>query len=72
MPVTQAVLLMPLMNEGTDVWRPVDVKPLDDETYQILGPMPEAEQWAFAPGSIVASAARRFNGEERAVAVSLG
>ncbi len=70
--MTQAVLLMPLMNEGTDVWRPVNVKPLDDGTCQILGPMPDGEHWTFAPGSIVASAARRFNGEERAVAVSLG
>lgn len=70
--MTSTVLLMPLLNEGTDVWRPVAVKSLDDGTYQILGPMPDDEQWTFAPGSIVASQRRTFgNDQEQPVAVPL-
>lgn len=69
--MTEAVLLMPLMNYGTDVWRPVSVKPIDDGTHQILGPMPDGEQWAFAPGSIVASHVSCLKDEEQAVAASL-
>ncbi len=69
--MTSAVLLMPLLNEGTDVWRPVDVKPLGDGTYRILGPMPEGEQWAYPVGSIVASRPQLFDGVEMSAAISL-
>jgi len=63
---------MPLLNEGIDVWRPVAAKALDGGTYRILGPMPDGEQWAFTPGSIVSSQLQTFgNGEEQPVAVSL-
>ncbi|WP_143747861.1 hypothetical protein [Mesorhizobium temperatum] len=68
--MTLTSLLMPLLNEGTDVWRPVAIKTLDDGTYQILGPMPDDEEWTFAPGSIVAAQLRTFSdGEEQLVAV---
>lgn len=50
---------------------PVALKTLDDGTYQILGPMPDDEEWTFAPGSIVAAQLRTFsNGEEQLVAVA--
>lgn len=68
--MTSTVLLMPLLNEGTDVWRPVSAELLDDGTYQILGPMPDDEEWTFAPGSIVAGQLRTFDdGQNRLVAV---
>jgi hypothetical protein len=70
--MTSTVLLMPLLNEGTHVWRPVAVKTLSDGTYQILGPMPDDEQWTFAPGSVVASQLRTFgDGEEQPIASPL-
>lgn len=61
----------PLFVIADEVWRPVAVKTLDDGTYQILGPMPDDEQWTFPPpGSIVASRLRTFGGgKEQAVAV---
>jgi hypothetical protein len=68
--MTLTALFMPLLNEGTDVWRPVAVKTLHDGTYQILGPMPDDEEWTFAPGSIVAAQPRTFSdGKEQLVAV---
>jgi hypothetical protein len=70
--MTSIVLLMPMLNDGTEVWRPVTVKTLDDGTYQILGPMPDDEQWNFAPGSIGTSQLRTFaKGEEQPVASPL-
>ena len=70
--MTSTALLMPLLNEGTHVWRPVSAELLDDGTYQILGTMPDDEEWTFAPGSIVAAQLRTFdNGEEQLVAVPL-
>jgi hypothetical protein len=68
--MTSTVLLMPMLNEGIDVWRPVTAEFLDDGTYQIIGPMPDEEEWTFAPGSIVAAQLRTFdNGQEQLVAV---
>jgi hypothetical protein len=70
--MTSTVLFMPLLNEGTEVWRPVAVEPLSNGTYKILGPIPEDEEWAFPPGSIVGSLLRTFNaGDELLVAVPL-
>ena len=46
-------IFMPLLDEGVDVWRPVDGVRLADSTSRILGPMPNQERWAFEPGTIV-------------------
>lgn len=46
-------VLMPLKDEGVDVWRPVDAEHLGDGMYRILGPVPEDEKWASEPGTIV-------------------
>jgi hypothetical protein len=68
--MTAATLLMPLLNEGTDVWRPVTAELLEDRTYRILGPMPDDEEWTFAPGSIVAAQLRNFDdGKKELVAM---
>ena len=70
--MTSTVLLMPLLNEGTDVWRPVAVEPMDGGRYKILGPMPDDEQWRFVPGSIVVSRLRTSgDGKRELVAAPL-
>ena len=48
-----ATMHMPLMNEGTDVWRPVEVTPLYGGVYRVEGIMPNDEEWAFPPGTVV-------------------
>ena len=50
---TMATIYMPLLNEGTDVWRPVEATPLTSDTYRVEGEMPDDEEWAFAPGRVV-------------------
>jgi hypothetical protein len=63
-------LFMPLLNEGTEVWRSVEAEPLGDGTFRILGPTPNSEEWAFGPGSIVSCEPQVLSdGEEHLVAV---
>ncbi|MFK8251684.1 hypothetical protein [Ancylobacter terrae] len=55
-------LLMPLLDDGTDVWRPVSDEALGDDLYRIVG-RPEAdERWAFPVGSLVRCRWRTFGG----------
>ena len=51
---------MPLLGEGTTVWRPVAAKWVRPDTFQVIGPMPDDEKWAFAPGSVVTVATQMF------------
>ena len=46
-------IYMPLLNEGTDVWRPVSAFWQDDGSYVITGTIPDDEEWMFQPGSRV-------------------
>ena len=62
------IIYMPLLNEGTDVWRPVSATPIAGGSFRVEGPVPEGETWAFAPGAIVRCAPRTFDGGERRVA----
>ena len=48
-----AIIYMPLLNEGTDVWRPVEATQLSGDLYRVDGSVPEDEEWAFPPGAIV-------------------
>jgi hypothetical protein len=64
-------IFMPLLNEGTEVWRPVEAIPMADDTYRVEGEMDEDEEWAFAPGSIVRGEVKRFHEGEGLTAVSL-
>jgi hypothetical protein len=64
-------IYMPLMNEGVEVWRPVEAEPLGGEMYRITGAQPPEEEWAFAPGRVVRCAARQLSGGECLVAIEL-
>ena len=47
---------IPLLNEGTAVWRPAPAHRLDASTYIVLRPDsydPDDEEWEFPPGSVV-------------------
>jgi hypothetical protein len=47
-------IYMRLMDEGTEVFRPVRVKLLEGSLYQIdESEVPEDERWEFEPGEIV-------------------
>jgi hypothetical protein len=54
---------MPLLDEGTDVWRPVKAERMSDDTFRVLGPVPETEEWAFPPGTIVRCRYQTLSGD---------
>jgi hypothetical protein len=46
-------IYVPLLNEGTDVWRPASAEHIRENVYRITGEAPEGEQWKFSPGQLV-------------------
>ena len=64
-------IYMPLLNEGTDVWRPVDAALVEGQIYRVEGEVPLGEVWAFPPGSIVICEQREFaSGESGMTAIA--
>ena len=53
-------IYLPLLNEGTDVWCPVEAEQLGDNQYRIVQEQPEDEDWPVASGQIVQCTPHRF------------
>ncbi len=51
----QRTLYVAHLDEGTNVWRPVDAEDLRDGLFRIISEnsSPEDERWEFEPGSLV-------------------
>jgi hypothetical protein len=66
-------VMVPLLDEGVDVWRPVHAEVLPDGRYRIVteNPDPEDERWAFVTGAVVFCEERELEGESALVAVAL-
>jgi hypothetical protein len=62
-----------LLNEGTDVWRPVDAEHISGNRYRITGSNadPEDEQWQFQTGDVVRCELRCLSSGNRLVAVEI-
>jgi hypothetical protein len=73
---TEVVVYVRLLDEGTDVWRPVRATALLDGTFRLLEPDgydPNAETWEFPPLTKVRCVAKKFtDGAEGLVAVARG
>src|SRR6266436_9621396 len=71
---TEAVVYVRLLDEGTEVWRPVRATALPDGTFRLLEPDgydPNAETWEFPPSTKVRCVTRKFtDGDEGLVAVA--
>jgi hypothetical protein len=59
-----ATIYMPLLNEGVEVWRPVEATHLTADTYRVERRMPSGEDWAFVPGTFVRCERKTFSGGE--------
>jgi hypothetical protein len=59
-----------LVDEGTDVWRPVSADHIGDDLYRITGTPPnDTETWEFIAGETVRCREKGFaSGERRLVA----
>ena len=70
---TKAVVYVRLLDEGTDVWRPVGATLLPDGTFRLQEPDDydsNAERWEFPPSTKVRCVTRKFtDGGEGLVAV---
>lgn len=49
----ETTIYMPLLNEGTAVWRPIVATELGDGRYRITGEPSDDEVWAYATGAVV-------------------
>ena len=63
-----------LLDEGTDVWRPVEAEQIAGDRYRITGTNldPDDERWQFQTGDIVRCERRKLSGGECLVAVAGG
>jgi hypothetical protein len=59
---------VPLVGEGTPVWRPVTAVRVRPGVFRLGGPVREGESWAFSPGELVRCAVRVFSGGEQGLA----
>jgi hypothetical protein len=67
-----ATVLVGLLDEGTDVWRPVPAIPVGRKLYVLIRTAdydPEDETWAFPPGAIVRCRREVRDGKEVIIAV---
>lgn len=63
-------IYMPLLNEGVDVWRPVEAMKITDLGSMVTENAPADEEWAFQPGHILRCEERQLSGETQLVAVA--
>jgi hypothetical protein len=55
-PITNIEIYIPLLDEGTDVWRSAEASLVGPQEYLVLQPPdydPDDEHWEFPPGSVV-------------------
>lgn len=65
-------IFVALLDEGTDVWRPVQADVLPDGSFMIAQTdKPEDEIWEFEPGATVRCERRDLSGGSALVAVEL-
>ncbi len=68
---TETTIYVRLLDEGTDVWRPVRASRVGSSTYEITRqPVPQDEVWSFQPGDIVVVEPHRTDPELIAVALA--
>ena len=66
--VTDVTVYVQLLDEGVDVWRPVEATPLAHGLYRLTGRRPDGESWAFDTGDVVRCRPRSLSGDEVLVA----
>jgi hypothetical protein len=60
MSLNSVLIFVPLADEGTDVWRPVQAELIAPHKYKLLGHIPTDEIWLFVPGQIVVCEHKTF------------
>jgi hypothetical protein len=68
---TNETIFVYLLDEGTDVWRPIEAVSMGNDQYRIVSENkdPEDENWQFKTGQVVRCATRRLSDGDRLVAI---
>jgi hypothetical protein len=61
-------IYVPLLEEGTDVWRPTSAEHITEDVYRITGEAPEDERWKFSCGQLVRCRQQKLSGGDSLVA----
>ncbi len=61
-------IYIPLVAEGTAVWRPAQAEHIREDIYRITGEVPTEEVWQFQPGELVRTREQRLSNVTRVVA----
>lgn len=64
------MIYMPLLNDGTDAWRPVEAIKITDLGYMVTENAPPDEEWAFQPGHILRCEEHHLSDGSHLVAVA--
>ena len=70
-PDLNTIIYVRLLDEGTDVWRPVDAIELSQDRYRLIGERDADERWEFESGSTVRVEKRNFESKPALVAVEV-
>jgi len=62
--VKTETIYVALIDEGTDVWRPVEAERTNDGLFRLLGEPDDTEAWEFPPGAVVRCKDHTFFGGE--------
>src|SRR4051794_9400952 len=54
----EVTLYVELVNEGVDVWRPVDAVQVEPKRYRLPDTAPDGEEWVTPPGTVVVAVTR--------------
>ena len=60
-----------MLNEGTDVWRPVVAEKVSEDAFRLVGTYDDTEEWEFSTGSVVRAETRKLSSGLRFVTVAL-
>jgi hypothetical protein len=63
-------IYIPILNEGIDLWRPVEAVRVTELGYMITETPPPHEGWIFQPGHILRCEKRELGGQENLLAVA--
>ena len=69
--MTIQTIYIELLDEGVDVWRPIEAEAETEDIYRLPPHAPEGEAWRFAPGSRVRCEWRDLSDGAALVAVEL-
>ena len=66
----RSTVYVALLDEGTNVWRPVNGESVGLGLFRLLGSVPSDENWQFQPGEVVRCENRNLSGGRVLVAVA--